>query len=55
MVSQTVFRSDETFTQESFRLWLDERPASDLNHYELLNGRIVMTPPAGWPHGRVGR
>jgi len=53
MVSQTVFRSDETFTQESFRLWLDERPASDLNHYELLNGRIVMTPPAGWPHGRL--
>lgn len=43
MVSQTVCRSDETFTQESFPLRLDERPASDLNHYELLNGRIVPT------------
>jgi len=27
VVSQTVFHSDETFTQESFQLWLDERPA----------------------------
>lgn len=41
-------------TQEDFRIWLDQRPATDLGHYELLNGRIVVTPPAGWPHGRVG-
>jgi Uma2 family endonuclease len=41
-------------TQEQFRAWLDERPSSDLGHYELLNGRIVVSPPAGWPHGRIG-
>lgn len=41
-------------TQAEFRAWLDERPDSDLGHYELLNGRIVVSPPAGWPHGRIG-
>jgi Uma2 family endonuclease len=25
----------------------------DRSHYELLNGRVVMNPPAGWPHGAV--
>jgi Uma2 family endonuclease len=54
MAGDTAFRSEESFTQEEFRQWLDERPSADLNHYELLNGRIVMTPPAGWPHGRIG-
>lgn len=53
MTAQTAFRSEETFTQKEFRRWLDERPGSDINHYELLNGRIVMTPPATWPHGGV--
>jgi Uma2 family endonuclease len=53
MTAQTAFRSEETFTQKEFRRWLDERPRSDINHYELLSGRIVMTPPATWPHGRV--
>ena len=51
---ETAFRSDERFTQDEFRRWLDERPSSDINHYELIGGRIVMTPPAGWPHGRIG-
>lgn len=41
-------------TQAEFRAWLDDRPSSDLGHYELLNGRIVVSPPAGWPHGRIG-
>jgi Uma2 family endonuclease len=54
MVMETAFRSEETFTQEEFRHWLDERPASDVNHYELIRGRIVMSPPAGWRHGGVG-
>ena len=53
MPQQTAFVSTEIFTQREFRHWLDERPASDLNHYELLHGRIVMSPPAGWPHGTV--
>jgi Uma2 family endonuclease len=52
-MAETAFRSDESFTQHEFWQWLNERPRSDINHYELLNGRIVMTPPAGWPHGRI--
>lgn len=51
MSTQTAFVSTETFTQKEFKHWLDERPASDINHYELLRGRIVMSPPARWPHG----
>ena len=53
MVAETAFRSDEEFDQEGFRHWLGKRPSSDLNHYELIHGRIVMTPPAGWPHGCI--
>ena len=53
MSTQTAFVSTETFTQKEFKRWLDERPKSDINHYELLRERIVMSPPAGWPHGSV--
>jgi Uma2 family endonuclease len=53
MPIETAFVSTETFTQKEFKRWLDERPASDINHYELLRGRIVMSLPAGWPHGSV--
>jgi Uma2 family endonuclease len=54
MRSETSFRSEERFTQDEFRTWLEERPAADVNHCELIRGRIVMSPPAGWRHGRVG-
>lgn len=50
---ETAFRSDQSFTQREFRAWLDRRPSSDINHYELLDGRIIMTPPAGFPHSAV--
>ncbi|HYC57607.1 MAG TPA: Uma2 family endonuclease [Candidatus Binatia bacterium] len=50
---QTAFRSEERFTQDEFVRWLEQRPASDIHHYELLDGHIVMTPPAGHPHGTV--
>jgi Uma2 family endonuclease len=53
MVTQTAFVSTETFTQKEFKRWLGERPRSNINHYELLHGRIVMNPPAGWPHAPV--
>lgn len=53
MVVDTVFRSEERFTQQEFFEWLQRRPASDVNHYELIRGRIVMSPPAGWPHGSL--
>lgn len=54
MVQETAFRSEEKFTQEEFRRWLERRSASDVNHYELLRGRIVMSPPTSWRHGRIG-
>ena len=54
MQSTTTFRSDESFTVRTFRRWVDSRPMSDVNHYELVRGRIVMTPPAGWTHASLG-
>jgi len=54
MVVDTPFRSEERFTQQEFFAWLQRRPAADVNHYELIRGRIVMSPPAGWPHGSLG-
>jgi Uma2 family endonuclease len=47
------FESDRQVTPEQFVAWLQFRSGSD-DHYELLNGRIVMTPPAGYPHGSIG-
>src|SRR5262249_10105450 len=54
IVTEILFRRHESFTQEEFRRWVEDRPGSDINHYELIDGRIVMEPPAGWPHGRIG-
>lgn len=48
---ELTFESIETVSQAEFAEWVEARPGTDLNRYELLNGRIVMTPPAGWPHG----
>jgi Uma2 family endonuclease len=53
MIANTAFRSDERFTQKQFRRWVDEQPRADINRYELTDGRIVMTPPAGRTHARV--
>lgn len=47
----TAFRSEETFTRNEFWSWLERLPASDVNRYELINGRIVMSPPAKYRHG----
>lgn len=54
MVTEHEATLAKPITQAEFRAWLDERPSSDIGHYELLNGRIVVSPPAGWPHGRIG-
>src|SRR5689334_6370659 len=51
MFMDTAFRSEERFTQEEFWDWLETLPDSAVGRYELINGRIVVTPPAGWPHG----
>jgi Uma2 family endonuclease len=41
-------------SQAEFGDWVRRRESWDPYHYELLNGRIVMNPPAGYPHGSVG-
>jgi Uma2 family endonuclease len=48
------FESARSMGPDEFARWVEARPASDINHYELLNGRVVMTPPAGYPHGEIG-
>lgn len=48
------FESCESMTQPEFAEWVARQEARDDNHYELLNARVVMEPPARWPHGRVG-
>lgn len=50
---ETAFRSEERFTQREFRDWLERLPSSDINHYELIRGQIVMSPPASWGHGSL--
>jgi Uma2 family endonuclease len=52
-VQKLAFQSLETMTQQQFARWLQTLPADDLHHYELLDGHVVMEPPAGWPHGEV--
>ena len=50
------FESVRYITPEEFCEFVEERErAGDLNRYELLNGRVVLNPPEGWPHGAVGR
>ncbi len=49
---EVTFESIETVSQDDFAEWVARRLAGDIARYELLNGRIVMNPPAVWPHGR---
>jgi Uma2 family endonuclease len=53
MEMETAFRSEQRFTQAQFFDWLRRKRRDDFHHYELLGGHIVMTPPAGHPHGAV--
>jgi Uma2 family endonuclease len=49
-----IFKSEETYTLEDFlRLIEEEFYARDKQRYELLNGRIVMCPPAAFGHGNL--
>jgi Uma2 family endonuclease len=54
MDAEVTFRSQQRLTQEEFYEWLQQLPPHDIHHYELIHGRIVMTPPAGFGHGSVG-
>lgn len=50
-----VFESTQTVGQSEFAEFVAERERQgDTSHYELLNGRVVMNPPAGYPHGTIG-
>ena len=52
-IPETAFISMESFTQTTFKHWVENRPAGDINRYELASGRIIMTPPAAWEHAEV--
>jgi Uma2 family endonuclease len=52
-VAETAFISTETFTQKTFKRWVENRPMGDINRYELASGRILMTPPAAWEHAKI--
>lgn len=50
-----VFESTRTVTPKEFAEFVATREATgDPGRYERLNGRVVMSPPAGHPHGEVG-
>lgn len=51
--ADTAFISMESFTPTTFKSWVDNRPAGDINRYELASGRIIMTPPAAWEHAEI--
>jgi Uma2 family endonuclease len=53
MEDMISFESTRTVAREEFARWLAKRPPDDVYRYELLNGRIIMNPPAGGTHGSV--
>lgn len=49
-----TFESIGTYTPEEFTAFVRAREErGDVHHYELLRGKIIMSPPAGWPHGSI--
>ena len=50
---QTAFRSEERFSQAEFHEWLRDYSRWAPGRHELIDGRIVVTPPAGFPHSDV--
>ena len=53
MAQAIAFESTHSVTQTAFRAFVEKRAQRDEYHYELLNGRVVMNPPAGYPHGEI--
>jgi Uma2 family endonuclease len=50
-----LFKSEETYTLNDFLALIEEGfYAKDKQRYELINGRIVMSPPATYGHGESG-
>jgi Uma2 family endonuclease len=50
---EVSFESVVPISQGDFAVWCQTRASWDRHHYELLNGRIIMNPPAGYPHGSI--
>lgn len=50
---ETAFVSEELFTRDQFHARTETLPPDDRNRYELLDGRIAVTPLPGWPHSRL--
>jgi Uma2 family endonuclease len=50
---ETAFKSEERFTQAQFVDWLDENEGFLTGACELMDGSIVMAPPARYPHADV--
>jgi Uma2 family endonuclease len=50
---EVAFESTRGMSQGEFATWVQARARNDPHSYELLNGRIVMNPPAGFPHGSI--
>ncbi len=53
-MQEISFESTSPMSTAEFARWVEERASWDLNHYELLNGRVIMNPPASFPHGLIG-
>ena len=53
VIDDVSFESTRTMSQARFAEWVREHERWDPHRYELIMGRIVMNPPAGYPHGEV--
>ena len=40
-VAELAFISTETFTQKTFKRWVENRPMGDINRYELVSGKLL--------------
>jgi Uma2 family endonuclease len=52
-MDEPIFESVTSMDADEFEAWVLERAEWDVQHYELLHGRLIAMPPAGFPHGRV--
>jgi Uma2 family endonuclease len=50
---ETAFRSVERFTQPQFLEWLEENEGFLSGRCELIDGAVVLSPPARYPHSDV--
>src|SRR5206468_9382076 len=44
---------EATLDQESFAAFLASRPDDDISKYELIGGKVFVSPPSSWPYGEA--